>query len=127
ALLATRLADPSSAAFWPLAEFSPEWQAIRWSLDHAVEVRPIDVPVAWTLDSRAGRGPSAPSSTVEMDPLAALAHAAGEPDAERWWEDVVEHRGDGVPAFAAVASAMEAVRAGVTAAGTDAVREAHMR
>ena len=29
------------------------------------------------------------------DPLAALAAAAGDPDPERWWDDVIEHRGDG--------------------------------
>ena len=42
----------------------------------------------------------------------ALAAAAGEPDAERWWDDVVEHRGDGLVAFEAVAEAMAAVRSG---------------
>ena len=29
------------------------------------------------------------------DPLGDLAAAAGDPDPERWWEDVIEHRGDG--------------------------------
>ena len=48
------------------------------------------------------------------DPLAALAAAAGEPDPERWWDDMVEHRGDGEPVFAAVADAMAAVRAGAS-------------
>ena len=47
-----------------------------------------------------------------LDPLGALAAAAGEPDAERWWDDLVEHRGDGEPVFDAVAEAMAAVRPG---------------
>ena len=38
-----------------------------------------------------------------------LAAAAGDPDPERWWDDVIEHRGDGPPAFDAVAEAMAAV------------------
>ena len=62
------------------------------------------------------------------DPLAALAAAAGDPDPERWWDDVIEHRGDGAPAFDAVAAAMTAVRGGRDATTLrEAQREAHMR
>ena len=64
---------------------------------------------------------------VILDPIGALASAIGEPDAERWWEDVVEHRGDGAPAFAAIATAMGAVRSGHVGSTAEAVREAHMR
>ncbi|MFF2811755.1 DUF5682 family protein [Streptomyces sp. NPDC058000] len=32
---------------------------------------------------------------VRLDPLRVLAETAGHDDPERWWEDVVEHRGDG--------------------------------
>src|SRR5262245_60720449 len=39
--------DPKSrAAFWPFAEFSPEWQAIRWAVAHDVPVRFIDLPAS---------------------------------------------------------------------------------
>jgi Family of unknown function (DUF5682) len=62
-----------------------------------------------------------------VDPLAALAAAAGEPDPERWWDDMVEHRGDGEPVFAAIAEAMDAVRSGPGEEGLDGWREAHMR
>ena len=30
------------AAFWPFAEFSPEWQALRWAVSCGVPVRFID-------------------------------------------------------------------------------------
>ena len=33
ALLAHAVDEPGRAAFWPLAEFSPEWVAIRWALE----------------------------------------------------------------------------------------------
>jgi Family of unknown function (DUF5682) len=123
ALLGYLPSDVSRAAFWPLAEFSPEWQAMRWALGNEVPVTPIDVPMAWALagDRRQHVGDS------NLDPLGALAAAAGEPDPERWWDDVVEHRGDGAPAFAAVARAMAAVRHGTETSTVDAVREAHMR
>jgi hypothetical protein len=35
---------PSGAWYFPFAEFSPEWQAIRWGLTNKVEVRFIDLP-----------------------------------------------------------------------------------
>src|SRR5215468_4826701 len=28
-----------SAAYWPFAEFSPEWQALRWAVENKVPVR----------------------------------------------------------------------------------------
>ena len=31
ALLAWKADEPSVASFWPLAFFSPEWQALRWA------------------------------------------------------------------------------------------------
>ncbi|WP_310722521.1 DUF5682 family protein [Streptomyces sp. N2A] len=49
ALLAHVQDDPGRAAFWPLAEFSPEWVAMRWALEHGVPVRFIDLPAAHTL------------------------------------------------------------------------------
>ena len=61
------------------------------------------------------------------DPLRALAAAAGDSDAERWWEDVIEHRGDGTPAFDAVADAMQAARDGTITSAREERREAHMR
>ncbi|OKI24093.1 DUF5682 family protein [Streptomyces sp. CB03911] len=64
------------------------------------------------------------------DPIGALAAAAGHDDAERWWEDVVEHRAPGADAlapFAAVAEAMTALREDGGAGRRDELREAYMR
>ncbi|MEJ7723872.1 MAG: DUF5682 family protein, partial [Ilumatobacteraceae bacterium] len=41
ALLGHVVDQPDVAAFWPLASFSPEWQAFRWALAHGVELRAI--------------------------------------------------------------------------------------
>ncbi|MEU7433172.1 DUF5682 family protein [Streptomyces sioyaensis] len=49
ALLAHAQDDPGRAAFWPLAEFSPEWVAMRWALERGVPVRFIDLPAAHSL------------------------------------------------------------------------------
>jgi hypothetical protein len=60
-----------------------------------------------------------------VDPIGELAAAAGYDDAERWWEDVVEHRG--MPAFEAIAEAMTAIRESSPEDPEDLVREAYMR
>ncbi|MHA7957514.1 DUF5682 family protein [Streptomyces sp. L500] len=59
ALLAHVAGEPGRAAFWPFAEFSPEWVALRWALAHGVPVRFIDLPAAHTLALGAG-GDSGP-------------------------------------------------------------------
>ncbi len=134
ALLGWVVAEPARAAFAPFASFSPEWQAVGWAADHAVEVRAIDLPLAVTMaagaDAGGGDGDGGGEllgDTMPPDPLRALAAAAGDPDPERWWEDVIEHRGDGEPAFAAVAEAMTAAREGIVPSRRESMREAHMR
>lgn len=124
ALLAHVVDDPARAGFWPFAEFSPEWVALRWAATAGAEVRFIDLPAAHTLALRAaeeepegeqvdaeeaapeggeepGADPAASdpqaaadAAAVRIDPLAVLARTAGYDDPERWWEDAVEHRAD---------------------------------
>ncbi|MFJ9074396.1 DUF5682 family protein [Streptomyces sp. NPDC102278] len=133
ALLAHAADDPGRAAFWPLAGFSPEWAALRWAQERDVPVRFIDLPAAHTL--AAARDPQAPDpDAVRIDPLAVLAETAGYDDPERWWEDVVEHRGSGAvrdprATFEALGEAMGALREAYGDGGhpSDRVREAHMR
>lgn len=192
ALLAHATDDPGRSAFWPFAEFSPEWVALRWALDHGVPVHFIDLPATHTLALRAaddlatgkagkaGRGDDGENGTtgrageeeerspgpdgppdadadasadaggeprrphpeaLRVDPLAVLAEAAGYDDPERWWEDVVEHRGGtgagteddagetALASFHALGEAMGALREEFGDGGhaRDLVREAHMR
>lgn len=101
---------PSRAAFWPFAEFSPEWVAIRHAVDRGVPARFIDLPAAHTFalkeaearaeeEAGAGEEEKKEGSTedgkdgpadIRVDPIGVLAGAAGYDDAERWWEDAVE-------------------------------------
>ncbi|MFE0625396.1 DUF5682 family protein [Streptomyces sp. NPDC058864] len=139
ALLAHVVDEPSRAGFWPFAEFSPEWAAIRWAAGRGVPVRFIDLPAAHSLllrdegdapegrqtegggkgEEEGGGEGEAGTAHARIDPLAVLARTAGHDDPERWWEDAVEHRGrdgrgegDGDPlaAFGALAEAMGALR-----------------
>ncbi|MFC6611833.1 DUF5682 family protein [Amorphoplanes digitatis] len=86
ALLGYAADDPARAAFWPFAVFSPEWQAIRWAVEHRVPVRFFDLPYSYRLtDDRtqdtpptAGPRPATPSPTrrhgPDRHPHAAPAH-----------------------------------------------------
>lgn len=49
ALLIYAAENARRSAFYPFAEFSPEWQAIRHALQHQVPVRFMDLPVAHSL------------------------------------------------------------------------------
>ncbi|MGW8885131.1 DUF5682 family protein [Streptomyces sp. NPDC055749] len=134
ALLAHAVDDPGRAAFWPMAEFSPEWVAIRWALAHEVPARFIDLPATHSL-ALTEAGAEEPPASPAVDPIGVLAETAGYDDPERWWEDVVEHRaadggaGDPLAPFAVLADAMTALREVYGDGGhpRDAVREAYMR
>lgn len=127
ALLGHVADQPQRAAFLPFASFSPEWQAFTWAQQHGVPVRAMDLPLAHSLLDVRDDMLQLAVPPVD-DPLGSLAAAAGDPDPERWWDDVIEHRGDGEPAFEAVAEAMAAVRgSGEAASVREAQREAHMR
>ncbi|MGW3648818.1 DUF5682 family protein [Streptomyces sp. NPDC000878] len=154
ALLAHAVDEPGCSAFWPLAEFSPEWVAIRWALEHGVPARFIDLPATHTLawgseeekeggeEGDGGGDPASDSDSdsdadvdaeVRVDPLAVLARVGGYDDPERWWEDVVEHRGVGeggaFAPFEVLEEAMGALREvyGTGGHDRDPVREAYMR
>ncbi|MER5225167.1 DUF5682 family protein [Streptomyces flaveus] len=156
ALLAHVVDEPGRSAFWPLAEFSPEWVAIRWALEHEVPARFIDLPATHTLawgQEEAPDGSAAPNrpdtpdgpempetpdsavseEAIRIDPLAVLAETAGYDDPERWWEDVIEHRGvrggDAFGPFEVLGEAMGALREVYGSGGheRDLVREAYMR
>ena len=114
ALLGHVPAEPGRALFAPFASFSPEWRAVAWANERGVPVRAIDLPMAITF-ATAGEAEPSLAGEAPRDPLRELAAAAGDPDPERWWEDVIEHRGDGAPAFDAVAEAMAAARSGTVA------------
>jgi hypothetical protein len=119
ALLAYADSDPSQAAFWPFAEFSPEWIAMRFGVEAGIPVRFIDLPAGFRFgraeesgdphedhgeeDEEAQRDHDGDdlaetahaamhTSMHSTDPIGALADAAGYDDPERWWEDVVEQR-----------------------------------
>lgn len=113
---------PSTANFYPMAVFSPEWVALRWALAHDRAVHFLDLPaaVALVLDDDT-------ESEPPMDPIKTLAETAGFDDPERWWEDAVELRYHGLDVFGAVLDAMHTLREDHTPDLRTQRREAAMR
>jgi len=123
--------DARQAVYYPFADFSPEWQAIRYGLRHSIVTRFMDLPLANRLaldsaaaeeKSKSGDLPDAeseqpappltpdPTLAIRLDPLGSLAAAAGYSDGERWWEQMVEHRQQPGEIFTAILEAMTALR-----------------
>ena len=143
ALLVYAPDEPRVATFYPFAEFSPEWVALRWALEHGIPSRFIDLSAgaqfaaakaeferrmdeAKAAAEAAESAESAESAEAEAedettveheqvrhDPLNELAKAAGEEDGERLWDRLVESRRDPSDLFAAVSEAMTAVRGAI--------------
>lgn len=151
ALLIYEPDEPRHACYYPFAEFSPEWQAMRWGLAHAVTTRFIDLPQSLrTRDTEITedepgepaaattpeQDPDAdPADAIPSDPLNALAHAAGYPDGEAWWGRLIEERrdeGNPMGIFDAVRDAMASARDQLgdrprASHRDEPAREAHMR
>ena len=116
ALLIYRPDLPSTSAYYPFAQFSPEWQAIQYALAAQVPVRFMDLPQWHRLAMRQETAEPAPEELQEQeeqpttqpaseldanqmfarelrqDPLKAVARLSGYEDCERWWELMVEQR-----------------------------------
>jgi hypothetical protein len=128
-------AEPRRASFYPMALFSPEWVALRWALANGAAVRFADLPATNFLAQQVDDEPEEPEQPDDeqrrprhADPIGSLAAAAGYDDAERWWEDAVEHRSDSsLEQFALLREAMSAARDTGPVSPDDLRREAAMR
>ena len=117
--------DASSASFMPFAEFSPEWQAMHWALEHQRPVRFIDWPAAVSLAFAQQRvaevvaeGSAVPETQLPPPPdaLDILAAAAGYDDGEAFWNSLIEQHGGNhgehaLSVFASIEAAMAEARA----------------
>lgn len=123
AILCYRPDSPQQSAFYPFAEFSPEWQAILYARKNNIPVRFMDLPAANQFaiedekkensalnNDMAAAEAEAPSMPIRLDPIAHLAAAAGYNDGEKWWEHMFEHRHNDESVFEAVGEAMGALR-----------------
>ena len=126
ALLIHRTDLPEKASFYPFAEYSPEWQAIRWALAHQIPIRCFDLLSAHMFALREEENEPVPS---QPDPFEWFAKADGYSDGERWWNDRVEERREQGNFFEAILEAVTTLRGdlGLTESRETLLREAWMR
>jgi hypothetical protein len=145
AILCYQPDDPQRSVFYPFAEFSPEWQAIRYARQNKIHVRFFDLPIAnqLAIEKEAGKKEEdisdpvhlndATADTAEeairikLDPISYLAEAAGYDDGEKWWEQMFEHRQACEQVFDAVKEAMQSLREDLPGEKPEQLREAYMR
>ncbi len=138
AILLHVVEDSSAATFMPFAEFSPEWQAMSWALEHGCDTHFCDWPAAVSLADRLAKEPETPAVLKvehDPDPLDQLAEAAGYSDGEAFWNALIEQyggaAGQAVEIFHSIEAAMTETRGmqqlSEAAALKEARREAFMR
>ncbi|HEY1121720.1 MAG TPA: DUF5682 family protein [Haloferula sp.] len=106
AILLHRTDAPEKASFYPFAEFSPEWQAVRWAVTKGVPVRCFDLPSAHMFALRDEDDDTPP----QPDAFEWFAKADGYSDGERWWNDRVEERQNTQDFFEAILEAVATLR-----------------
>lgn len=132
ALLGYQPDVPQNAVFYPFADFSPEWQALRYALLEKVALRFFDLPLAhslaFTTEGEDDREQGEPQLS-SRDPFDWLAQAAGYTDGEAWWNMNIEQRKDNTDIFEAVKEAVQALREALPehTSHRDLIREAWMR
>jgi len=147
AMLVYPVDEPQRGVYYPMTVFSPEWQAMRWAIQHQVPVRLMDLPQSHQIaiekeqeaKQKAAEEAKADETSVESevkdepptwrtDPLTILAEAGGYKDHELWWEEQVERRVEASELFTAIPTAMMAVREEVgEQRPRDLLRESFMR
>jgi hypothetical protein len=144
AILVYNTQTPAKAVYYPFAAFSPEWAAMTFGVSRGLPVSFMDLPQAHQLldqeqdlEQAQDVAPIAQDLSSEppihADPLGWLARAAGFSDGERYWEYLVESRGDETEVFPAILEAMTALRTeaerdpGFVLEAREAKREATMR
>lgn len=132
--------DLQQASYFPLARFSPEWQAIQYGLRQKIPVQFMDLPMelsfGWQEQEKEqpqlsfSSTPHTPQDeALEKDPLGYIAQLAGFSDRERWWEATFEQQENDIEIFEAILDIMTALRAELKAEQKPELllREAFMR
>jgi hypothetical protein len=149
--------DPKESTFYPFAEYSPEWVAVKYALKNNIPVRTMDLPASVSFFKRRPKAenPAAESTNnkdiVEIDPdsenstqvsdnkpiaeikdpLSYLSDIEGFKNSEEWWEYHFEqHKSNPAEHFESVMHVMEALRTEGVKSSLDEEnieREAYMR
>ncbi len=149
AILTYNPKDLRQAAYFPFAEFSPEWVAMNWAVEQGIPIQFMDLPqefhfaldveneeindkqlvLDFSDETLETKKKSEEDWLLEHDPLGFLGKLAGYEDSERWWEMTFEQNENPVDIFPAIVEMMTALRSEIKKpqAPREQMREAYMR
>jgi hypothetical protein len=138
ALLVYNPKNLKQASYYPFAEFSPEWQAMKWALEKTVPVSFMDLPLSLSFsvennnslvpvidfleeegnilenegntEGGIDRSNKKPKVKIQNDPLHYMAELAGYSDSERWWEITFEQNENPIEIFETILDMMTVLR-----------------
>ncbi|MBA4501800.1 DUF5682 family protein [Marinobacterium marinum] len=140
--------QPRCSMIYPWAEFTPEWQAMRYAGLRSIPLQMIDLPasITFSLDEQDDNEPLSETDTEadntepeaepdtsaqlpEPDSLHTFLHRCGIADAEVWWDQNVEHHRGDLDSFEAIFELVSSARPDplLTTDAREALREAWMR
>ncbi len=95
---------PDQSLYYPFAEFSPEYQALRFGFENRIPMKAIDLPAGMSLinsNFKTKKALSLSNDQLKMvnDPIGYLAMRSGYEDAELWWNTYFESWKDGDDLF----------------------------
>ncbi|HPN69107.1 MAG TPA: DUF5682 family protein [Saprospiraceae bacterium] len=103
---------PKTASFYPFNQFSPEWVAIKFAIQHHIPFRAIDLPaniylhlknnieeeiqteMQKSLDEDEVLVEESPDKLYLNDPMSELASCAGFSNTEDWWDYFFEQQNE---------------------------------
>lgn len=138
AMLGYQADNVQRAVFYPFAEFSPEWQAMRYATERGISIKCIDLPLMYSLceeeltqtDGEVGAEQEPQEAPrISYDPMSHYAQLTGLEDGEAWWDAMVEQRQESTDIFRAIELAISELRTAIPEATRekDLIREAYMR
>lgn len=129
ALVIYEIDQPQNAIFYPMAHFSPEWQAMQYAVRNNIPFHFIDLPFQKTLSLKRSSDEEFESAETYMDPFQLIASHQGWEDGESWWDANFETF-EGPEFFPIVSQLMAAFRENEQSYGTqlsmNRIREAYM-
>jgi hypothetical protein len=129
AMVIYEIDQPHNAIFYPIAYFSPEWQAMQFAVRNNIPFHFIDLPFQKTLSLKRSTAEEFESTETYADPFQLIASHQGWEDGESWWDANFETF-EGPEIFPVVSQLMAAFRENEPASGPqpsmNAIREAYM-
>ncbi|MCQ2974872.1 MAG: DUF5682 family protein [Bacteroidales bacterium] len=131
ALLSYQTDDTKNAVLYPFAEFSPEWQVMKFANKNNIQIRFFDLPLIYILNHQ--NFEEEKDDIIEQqrinDPFSLFAQISGLKDGEEWWNEFIETKTNSDEIFIGIEEAITELRQTFPnqTDKRDLIREAWMR